>query len=176
MLFFLHWHVKRFSSKRIASKVDAIYSGLERDCLQRCPCTFSPEIVQAGAVKGLISWVMAGHELESEACVSIHGKRRAALWPTLLSLASDLGYLDARPDLVNTPCELVVHSCTRRQSAECHVTLGRSAVLSVGEKTPFCPERAFHCVGNAFDQFLCPPCPVHCPLRPFVKADIQKIL
>ena len=77
-------------------------------------------------MKGLISWVMAGHELKSEACVSIHGKRRAAPWPTLLSLASDLRYLGDQPDLVNTLCELTVHSCTKWQSAECHVTLGRS--------------------------------------------------
>ena len=26
----------------------------EKDCLQGCPCTFNAEILQAGAVKGLI--------------------------------------------------------------------------------------------------------------------------
>ena len=45
--------MKGFSSKRIALKVDVTLSQ-KIDCLQGCPCTFSPETLQAGAVKGLI--------------------------------------------------------------------------------------------------------------------------
>ena len=45
--------MKGFSSKRIVLKVDVIWSQ-KIDCLQGFPCTFSPGILQAGAVKGLI--------------------------------------------------------------------------------------------------------------------------
>ena len=44
--------MKGISSERLAMKVDEIQSQ-KIDCLRRCPCTFSPKIVQAGAVKGL---------------------------------------------------------------------------------------------------------------------------
>ena len=42
----------RIFTKRIVSKVDVTQSQ-ETDCSQGCPCTFSPEILQDGAVKGL---------------------------------------------------------------------------------------------------------------------------
>ena len=44
--------MKGFSSKCIALKVVVIQSQ-KIYCLQGCPCTFNPEILQAGAVKGL---------------------------------------------------------------------------------------------------------------------------
>ena len=44
--------MKGLSPKRIALKVDVTQSQ-EIDCSRGCPCTFSPEILQDGAVKGL---------------------------------------------------------------------------------------------------------------------------
>ena len=49
---FLHWHVKRFLSKRIALKVDVLQDR-KIYCSQARLCIFSSEILQAGAVKGL---------------------------------------------------------------------------------------------------------------------------
>ena len=46
---FSHWHVKGFSSKRLALKVDVI--GPENRLF--AGASFSPEILQAGAAKGL---------------------------------------------------------------------------------------------------------------------------
>ena len=51
---FLHWHVKGFSLKRITLKVNALQDR-KRYCLEASPYIFSPEILQAGAVKGLTS-------------------------------------------------------------------------------------------------------------------------
>ena len=54
---FWHWQVKGFASNRTALKGDGNRTGLLQDrklyCLQARPSIFQPEIVQAGAVKGL---------------------------------------------------------------------------------------------------------------------------
>ena len=47
-------HVKGFSSKRTALKVDYYRTGRYTVCRRVC-ASFSPDVLQAGAVKGLIS-------------------------------------------------------------------------------------------------------------------------
>ena len=51
-LLFLHWHVKGFLSKRIALNVNRYRTGKYTVC-RRVRAFFSPDILQAGAVKGL---------------------------------------------------------------------------------------------------------------------------
>ena len=52
--FFLSWHVRGLSSQRIALKVDWYTTGKYTVC-RRFRASFSPEILQAVAVKGLIT-------------------------------------------------------------------------------------------------------------------------
>ena len=49
-------YVKGFSSKRIALKVDVFVTGPKNNytLCRRVPASFSPEILQSGAVKGLM--------------------------------------------------------------------------------------------------------------------------
>ena len=52
---FLHWHVKGFSSKRIALKLDVWYRTGKYTVCRRVRALFSPKILQAGAVTGVNS-------------------------------------------------------------------------------------------------------------------------
>ena len=61
------------------------------DCLQGCPCTFSPEIVQAGAVKGLmVPSTCCGETVACSECVA-RGRviRHARLSSTTASTGFD---------------------------------------------------------------------------------------